>query len=294
MKALSDNVRGALMMAVAMLAFSSNDAAMKSLSGELPLFQAIFLRGIVTTIAMIILAGLFGQLRLRLGRQDFILICVRSLAEVAAAWTFLTALFNMQLANVTAILQALPLVMTFAGALFLKEPIGWRRLSASIIGFVGVLMIVQPGGESFNIYSIYALLSVGLIVIRDLAARRMSRDVPSMFAATFAAGTVTAFAGFGSLFIEWTPVTGHSAALLGGAAAAVLIGYLMSVTAMRVGEISFVAPFRYVGLLASLILGVVIFGQLPSTLALLGCVVVVGSGLFIFRRERQLSEVEAK
>ena len=294
MKALSDNVRGALMMAVAMLAFSSNDAAMKSLSGELPLFQAIFLRGIVTTIAMIILAGLFGQLRLRLGRQDFILICVRSLAEVAAAWTFLTALFNMQLANVTAILQALPLVMTFAGALFLKEPIGWRRLSASIIGFVGVLMIVQPGGESFNIYSIYALLSVGLIVIRDLAARRMSSDVPSMFAATFAAGTVTAFAGFGSMFIEWTPVTGHSAALLSGAATAVLIGYLMSVTAMRVGEISFVAPFRYVGLLASLILGVVIFGQLPSTLALLGCVVVVGSGLFIFRRERQLSEVEAK
>jgi S-adenosylmethionine uptake transporter len=68
----------------------------------------------------------------------------------------------------------------------------------------------------------------------------------------------------------------------------------MSVSAMRVGEISFVAPFRYVGLLASLILGVVIFGQLPSTLALLGCVVVVGSGLFIFRRERQLSEVEAK
>ena len=294
MKALSENVRGALMMAVAMLAFSSNDAAMKSLSGELPLFQAIFLRGIVTTIAMIILAGLFGQLRLRLGRQDFILICVRSLAEVAAAWTFLTALFNMQLANVTAILQALPLVMTFAGALFLKEPIGWRRLSASIIGFVGVLMIVQPGGDSFNIYSIYALLSVGLIVIRDLAARRMSRDVPSMFAATFAAGTVTAFAGFGSMFIEWTPVTGHSAALLSGAATAVLIGYLMSVTAMRVGEISFVAPFRYVGLLASLILGVVIFGQLPSTLALLGCVVVVGSGLFIFRRERQLSEVEAK
>ena len=294
MKALSDNFRGALMMAVAMLAFSSNDAAMKSLAGELPLFQAIFLRGIVTTVSMIILAGLFGQLRLRLGRQDFILICVRSLAEVAAAWTFLTALFNMQLANVTAILQALPLVMTFAGALFLKEPIGWRRLSASIIGFVGVLMIVQPGGESFNIYSIYALMSVGLIVIRDLAARRMSSDVPSMFAATFAAGTVTVFAGVGSMFIEWAPVTGHSAALLGGAAAAVLIGYLMSVSAMRVGEISFVAPFRYVGLLASLILGVVIFGQLPSTLALLGCVVVVGSGLFIFRRERQLSEVEAK
>ncbi|NVK06366.1 MAG: DMT family transporter [Marivivens sp.] len=294
MKALSDNFRGALMMAVAMLAFSSNDAAMKSLAGELPLFQAIFLRGIVTTVSMIILAGLFGQLRLRLGRQDFILICVRSLAEVAAAWTFLTALFNMQLANVTAILQALPLVMTFAGALFLKEPIGWRRLSASIIGFVGVLMIVQPGGDSFNIYSIYALMSVGLIVIRDLAARRMSSDVPSMFAATFAAGTVTVFAGFGSMFIEWAPVTGYSAALLGGAAAAVLIGYLMSVSAMRVGEISFVAPFRYVGLLTSLILGVVIFGQLPSTLALLGCVVVVGSGLFIFRRERQLSEVEAK
>ncbi|NDH01724.1 MAG: EamA/RhaT family transporter, partial [Marivivens sp.] len=80
MKALSDNFRGALMMAVAMLAFSSNDAAMKSLAGELPLFQAIFLRGIVTTVSMIILAGLFGQLRLRLGRQDFILICVRSLA----------------------------------------------------------------------------------------------------------------------------------------------------------------------------------------------------------------------
>ena len=101
-------------------------------------------------------------------------------SEVAAAWLFLTALFNMPIANATAILQVLPLTVTLAGALFLGEALGWRRLLAILVGLVGVMLIVQPGAEGFTIYSIYVVLAVAVITVRDLSTRRMSPQVSSL------------------------------------------------------------------------------------------------------------------
>ncbi|WP_242650610.1 DMT family transporter [Cognatiyoonia koreensis] len=268
-----------------MAAFTFNDAFMKALSGELPLFQAVFLRGLCVTLFLTILCAALGQLRLGFSRMDWWLIALRGLCEIAVAYLFITALFNMPIANVSAILQALPLTVSLAAALFFGEALGWRRLTAILIGFVGVVMIVQPGGEGFNIYALWVLAAVIGVTVRDLAARRMSRAVPSVMAALIAAVMVTVAAGVASAFIAWSPVTGASGIKVLAAAFFIIGGYVFSVSAMRIGDVSAVAPFRYTSLLVALVIGVVVFGELPNTIALVGAAIVVATGLFTLYRE---------
>jgi multidrug transporter EmrE-like cation transporter len=200
---LGDNMRGALLMTAGMAAFTVNDAFMKLLSAEMELFQALFLRGLGTTAAFFAIAHWFGALRFSIAPRDRFLIAMRMMAEIGAAYFFLTALFNMPLANATAILQSLPLVITLAGALFLGEALGWRRLLAISAGFVGVLLIVRPGTEGFNVYSVMALVSVLCVTVRDLATRRLSSQVPSLSVALTTAGGVTLFFGFASVTSDW-------------------------------------------------------------------------------------------
>jgi S-adenosylmethionine uptake transporter len=285
---LSDNMRGALLMTLSMAAFTVNDACLKALSDELPLFQALLLRGIGVTILLTGLTFAKRQLTLDIARRDWGLIALRTAAEAGAAWFFITALFNMPIGNISAIMQAMPLSVTLAGALFLGEAVGWRRLAAILVGFVGVLLIVQPGSDGFTHYSVFALLSVACVTVRDLAARRMSRSVPSLLVATVAAVGVTAFAGVGAMFIDWQPVSGLAAAQLFTSMSFVIFGYVASVSAMRVGEIGFVAPFRYTSLLVALILGLLVFGDWPDSLTLAGAAIVVATGVFTLYRERQL------
>jgi S-adenosylmethionine uptake transporter len=235
---------------------------------------------------MILIAARLGLLRLPTLPKDRRLIAVRTLAEVVAAWFFLTALFNMPFANVTAILQAAPLAVALAAAVVLKEPVGWRRMVAIGIGFAGVMLIVRPGADGFTIYSIYVLLAVAAVVARDLATRRMSRDVPSFFVALSGAVGVTLFGGVGSLFVDWTPIDGRDLLLLAGSVVFIVAAYLFSVMVMRVGEIGFVAPFRYTSLVIALVIGWAVFAEWPDTLTLIGAGVVVATGLFTIWREQ--------
>lgn len=271
-----------------MCAFTVNDAFMKSLSGDIPLFQAVLLRGIGAIICLTIMCRVMDQLHFNLPRRDWGLILLRTLGEVGGTYFFLTALFHMPIANVSAILQALPLAVSLAATLFLGEALGWRRFAAIAIGFVGVVLIIQPGGADFSSYSIYALIAVACITLRDLAVRRMSVQVPVVFVALIAAIGVTALGAIGSLFITWQPMSATSAMQIGGATICLIFGYIFSVSAMRSGEISFVAPFRYTSLLVALILGMAVFNEWPNVLTVLGASIVVATGLFTLWRERRL------
>ncbi|WP_349252179.1 DMT family transporter [Actibacterium sp. MT2.3-13A] len=285
---LSDNTRGAVLMMLAMASFTVNDASMKSLAGHLPFFQAVFLRGVVTLPLLVLLARVTGGLDFRFGRRDWGLVALRSLAETAAAYFFITALFHMPLGNATAILMALPLAMTLAGALFLGETVGWRRWMAIAVGFVGVLLIVRPGAEGFNIYSVYVLLTVACVTVRDLSARGLSPGVRSMSVAIVAAFTVTAFMGLGSLGETWVMPGRRETALLLAAAVLIVGGYIFSIMTMRVGEIAVVTPFRYTSLVWALILGLVVFGDWPRGLTLVGAGLIVATGIYTLYRERRV------
>lgn len=286
-----DNARGAGLMMISMAAFTLNDACMKLLSGSIPLAQAVLMRGMLVTLLLFAVAWHRGGLSLRFAPADTGLIAIRTVAELGATYFFLTALFNMPLPNVTAILQVLPLSVALGAALVFREPLGWRRLVAIAAGFAGVMLIVQPGGPGFTIYSIYALAAVACVTCRDLASRRLSPEVPSLsvalitaLAITLAAAFAMPFDGAGAVTPSWWELR-----MIALAAFFVFGGYLGSVMTMRVGEIGFIAPFRYTGLIWALVVGWYLFGDFPNRLALLGAVLVVAMGLFSLYRERVIA-----
>ncbi len=285
---LSENARGSLMMTVGMAFFTFNDACMKALADALPLFEAVFLRGAATCGILVAICWIRGALHLRFGRRDLRLLAVRTLAETGAAYFFISALFAAPLANVTAILQALPLTVTLAAAFVLGEPVGWRRWIAIGIGFVGVLLIVRPGTDGFNVASLFALVAVGCVTVRDLATRQMTRSIPSIMVALSAAIGVTLFGAAGSLGVEWQPVHAKELLQLGGATVFVIGGYLSLVLSVRTGETAAVAPFRYTSLVWALVLGFLIFGEWPAVPTLVGGAIVVATGVFTIYREQRV------
>lgn len=283
--AVSENLRGAAYMTFAMMAFSVNDIITKSFTGELGVGQMVLLRGLFAIVLVFLLARVLGQLRpLRMAFHP--LVALRSLGEVIASYAFITALFHMPIANVSAVMQALPLALTLAAAVFFKESVGWRRLSAVAIGFIGVLIIVRPGAQAFNVYSLYVIVAVLGCVVRDISTRKLTTDVPTLFVTLVTTVLVTAMGGFLALFQPWQPVTQSHLALLAACSIFLLAGYYFAVTAMRVGEIGFVSPFRYSVLLFAIAGGALVFSEIPDATTLVGAAIVVATGIYTLYRER--------
>lgn len=283
---LSDNMRAAVFMMISMTAFTVNDVMMKLADTHVPFYQSITLRGLMITVGLLLLAGLRGQLHYRPNRKDWGLISLRTIAEAAGTVLFLTALFQMPIANLSAILQALPLTVTLAAAVFFKEPVGWRRMTAILIGFIGVVLIVQPGTDGFTIYSLLGIAAVVAVTVRDLAARRLSRGIPSGIVALAAAVGVTLIAAIGGAGTAWVMPPMVAWLQLAGAALCLMVGYITAVTAMRSGDIGFVSPFRYSALLVALVFGYLVFDEWPNLLTMVGAVIVVATGAFTLYRER--------
>ena len=283
---LSPNLSGALTMAIAMAAFTVNDAVVKLVSTELNMGQIMLVRGVVATTMIALLAWRAGVAR-RLSGVLNPMVLLRAPAEIGATVSFLLALQRLPLANVTAVLQVLPLAVTMGAALVFAEPVGWRRWSAILAGFAGVLIIIRPGFEGFSAFSLLALLAVLFCTVRDLATRRIDADVPTLLVSTLSALGVTIVGGL--LIVPlggWAPVDGAQFGTLAVAAVMVLVGYQCVIISMRTGEISFVAPYRYTGLLWALVLGYAVFGDVPDAAMITGAVIVVGSGLFTLYREQ--------
>ncbi|MCB1390333.1 MAG: DMT family transporter [Rhodobacteraceae bacterium] len=282
----ADNARGAILMVAGMAAFTLSDSIMKLLGPQMPLFQTLAWRGVAVSLVLALMAWQQGAFRKPVPRHDKALVALRTLCDTASTWFFLQALYHMPIANLTAIMQALPLTVTLGGALFLGERVGWRRLTAIAVGFAGVLLIVRPQAGEFNTYAIYALVCVALVTARDLFTRRMSRAVPSLIVALANAVFVTLFGLAGSVTESFVAPQGAAILLLAGTAVFIVAGYVLTVSAVRTGELGFVTPFRYTGLIWALVLGLVLFAEWPTLLTQLGAALVVGTGLFTFYRER--------
>ncbi len=287
---MTDNARGAGLMCLAMAAFTASDSVMKLIGQAVPLFQAVFLRGLVVSAMLFVIAWRSGALGVTLLTSDRVLLMLRVVAEIAVAVFFFVALFNMPLPNVIAVFQAAPLLLVAAGALFLGEKVGWRRWSLIALGLLVVLCIIRPGTEGFDFYSLFALASVLSVVLRDLATRRMSKTVPSLLVAFWSATGVTVFAGVGSLGETWVSISALLALEIGAAAVFILGGYLFTVLAVRQGELAVVTPFRYTSMLWALLVGVLVFGEWPDMLTLVGAGLVVVAGLLTLWRERLLAQ----
>jgi drug/metabolite transporter (DMT)-like permease len=286
-----NNIRGSLFMVVGMASFTMNDAITKAVSSEMNFGQVMLVRGLFATVLIAALAWHRGALRSP--RTSMMApVALRVAAEVGGTIAFLTAIVNLPLANTAAIFQALPLAVTLGAALAFREAVGWRRWLAITAGFVGVLIIVRPGLEGFNEYSLFALGSVFFFALRDLATRPIPAHIPSLFITLVTTVAVTVVGGI-ILFPlgGWSPLSARALALLMLAAVLVLVGYQYVIMALRTGDMSAVAPFRYTALLWAILLGYVVFGDRPDRYMLLGSSFIVLSGLYAFYRERQLASL---
>lgn len=288
---MSPNMVGALLMMASMLCFTANDVFVKLTGGAVPLFQFLFLRGILSTLMVLGVAQSFGALRFSMKRSDWVIVMIRCVAEIATAYFFLTALFHMPLANITAILQILPLTVTLGAAIFFSEVIGWRRMIAIAIGFCGMLLIVRPGAEGFNVWSVYALCAMVCVTIRDLVTRKLSRDVASMTVTFVVSFSVMAFSGVVTAMNPWVAISTMNLWMILGSSFCILGGYFFSIQVMRAGDVGFIAPFRYVSLVIALFAGWFLFDEWPEAITLVGAAIVVGTGLFTLYRERQISRL---
>lgn len=285
---LADNLKGAGFMLVAMAAFVLGDACMKTVAGHVPLYQAVTLRGLITVPLLVMLGVVTGGLSLARMRGAWPVIGLRTIGEIGATLTFFYALVHLPLGALSAILQSAPLAVTAGAALFMGEKVGWRRGLAIAIGFLGVLLIVQPGPDGLNVAAVVALVSVGFIVLRDLSTRRLPVDVPSIPVALVAAVAVMTVGGALSLNTPWQPVPLSVVPIIVAAAVLVNIGYIFIIRVMRVGEVGFTTPFRYTALVWAMLLGWMLWDEVPRATTLLGAAVVVASGLFVLLREAQL------
>lgn len=281
-----DNGHAILAMMLAMAGFILNDVLVKLSAPHLPLGQIILVRGLICIVLMAGVCQITGAFR-HFRHLCHKTVALRTLAEIMATLLYLSALFHLPIANATAILQALPLVVTAGSAVFLKAHVGWRRWTAIGVGFAGVLLIVRPGVEGFNAWSLLAVSAVFFMATRDLTTKSMPKAVPTFGVAFFAVLGVTAL-GLGMTVVEgWQPMEAMSIFYLTGAAGFILIGYIFIIVAMRSGEISIVAPFRYSIVVWALCLGYFVWGDVPDTLTLLGTIVIVLTGIYTFFREQR-------
>jgi drug/metabolite transporter (DMT)-like permease len=271
-------------MAVAMAAFTINDSITKAVSSEINFGEVMLVRGLFAIL--LIAAFAFHQRAIRPLRTIVMMpVALRVIGEIGGTITFMAAITHLPLANTSAIFQALPLAITLGAAVVFGEPVGWRRWLAITAGFIGVLIIVRPGIEGFNQFSLLAMVSVAFCALRDLATRQI--PATSLFITLLMTVTVTA-AGAVIVFPlgGWIPPSGRSLGLLALAAVLVLIGYHCVIMSLRSGDISAVAPFRYSALLWAMMLGYLVFGDRPDAVMVTGASIIVLSGLYAFYRER--------
>lgn len=272
-------------MVVAMAGFALEDVLLKQMSSAMPVGQVLALVGGGGGLIFCLIAMTNGHAVL--SRALFSRpVMLRNLSEAIGSTAFVTALALTSLSSASAILQATPLAVTLGAAAFLGETVGWRRWSAIVIGFAGVLLIIQPGLAGFSPTSLFALVAVVMLAVRDVCSRVIPAQVSSLQVAAW---------GFLSLFpagLATLAITGTSAVAMAPgeilrllfALVAGCVGYYALVASTRIGELSAVMPFRYTRLVFALVLGYLVFSERPDALMLAGAALIVGTGLYTIWR----------
>ena len=277
-------LRAGLFMVLAMGSFVCNDTMVKILGEHLPVGEIIALRGFMAMLIIGVIClrqGLLRDVPKLLQRN----VLARSSLDVIATIAFVTALMHMPIANLTAVMQAVPLAVALLSMVILKEKVGWQRMVAIIAGFIGVLMIVKPSISHASLYEFLTLLIVLSVALRDISTKRIPSRIPTFLVAFGNAGFVTAGGLSLSTMQGMVKPEPWQLGLLALAALCLSSGYLFMVATLRLGELSGTAPFRYSVMVFAIISGVLVFGQFPDEIAMLGMALVVAAGLYAARRE---------
>lgn len=281
------NLTGIAAMLASMAAFVANDTCVKLIGNTLPLGELIALRNTAATIYILIFAAIFGGLTLP-KNPPLRMLSWRMVAEFFSTVLFLSGLVALPIADATAIGQATPIAITAAAAIFLKERIGWRSWMATVCGLIGVLLIIRPGTSAYSPAALLVLAAVAFIVLRDLATRSISHDVPTLTLTAMSA-SVSILSGLVLLpFETWIVPSAYQAMLLMLAASFLTVAYALIVIAMRHGDVGIVSPFRYAVIVFAILSGWVFWNELPDPTQFIGIAVLSVAGLYTYYRERKL------
>jgi drug/metabolite transporter (DMT)-like permease len=280
------NLRGIVAMMLAMALFTLNDTFVKLARVHWEAGQVLVIRGAFALAMLAVwlkLAGLYD----RIGMVFRPALVLRGIIEAGIATAFIIAVGQMPLADITAILMMAPLIITALSMIFFREKVGWRRWSAVFVGFGGMLLVVQPGGGVPVTALVLALLAVVGVGFRDIVTRRIPAEIPSVVVAiTSTLGTLIGGAVLVGAGDAWRPMTPHLLMLTGSAAAFVILGNYAMIEACRDVELSVVSPFRYIVILWAVVLGIIVFGEWPTSVAIVGIALIGASGLYTLHRER--------
>jgi drug/metabolite transporter (DMT)-like permease len=288
--AASDNISGILLMVVARIMFAISDSFTK-LTGEgtLPPTQVLTLRNVVALPIVLLIAWRLGGL----GHFGTALrnppLLWRSIVEGVGLLTFIIALPHVTLGQSTVLLLTMPIILVALSAIIFKEDVGWRRWTAILVGFAGVFLVAGPIGGTFNIYLLLTLVTAVTWAVRDLITSRIVGHIPSATVTLFATLAGLAVGIPGAAVEEWQPLGATDALYLLAAGSFVAAANFLYISALRTGAVSVVAPFRYTGAVWGILLGFLIWGDIPDFWGFVGTFFIIGSGLYTFFRELELA-----
>lgn len=285
MRTLSPNARGSIYMVLGSLGYVVNDAFVRRATETGPdVYQVLCLRSIGIAAVFAFVGKMHVSERRRGIRQRSLLLRVG--AEMAGSALFFAALIRLEFANAQAILQVVPFAVTLAAAIWLKERVDVRQYVAILIGFVGVVIVIRPATEGFSAWSLAAVGTATLMVVREFATRGVDPHTP---APTIAFATAT---GLGLLTAvlspphQWVALPSEAVGSLIVSIVSLVIGYHFTIQTVRVGDLSVSAPFRYSILVGAVVMGFVLFGEVPDRFTVAGSLIIVATGIYAVRFER--------
>ncbi len=283
-----NNLRGILLMVLAMAAFAIADAFVKVAAAFMSPAQVLFYLNAGGLVLFVLLAILRRE-PLSDPRVFAPALLLRYVSEVVGMIGMVLALIYVPLSVVGAVTQAAPLLVAVGAVLFFGETVGWRRWSAIAVGFAGVMLVVQPSGDGFDPAILWAVMAMVGLSVRDLITRLTPQGMPSTSLAAYTMLFATPFA------TAWVLMNGEPLVPVEANWLIILpmvslgsVGYLLLITSIRMADVSVVTPFRYSRIIFLLALGVLLFGEKPSVTMLTGAALIIASGVYLILRQRQV------
>lgn len=279
------NLRAALLILGSTTLFGIGDAIVKYLSADWPVGQIICLRSAVCLVLLALIrrprepmvaTGLLQRMNL-----------IRGGLEIGTTFCFFAGLALLPLGNAVSIMFLAPILLTALAALLLGEQVGWRRWSAVLVGFLGVVVVMRPGAESWNAAVLLPLTAACFVAGRDVVVRWLPPEI-STRTVVLTTSLGLFLAGAATLPFAWEPVGWRLVAGSLACGTTVTGAFFLYVKATRVAEVSFLQPFKYLAIPLSFVIGFVVWGDRPSPTALAGVALIAASGLFILYRGRQI------
>ncbi len=291
---LSAGSIGIILMMLGQLCFSINDTLVKEIvidsKNNMSVINIIFLRGLITTFFILIYLKFYEKknitkiVKIKKFHQ-------RGLYEVLTAACFFTGLILLPVAEVYTLLMTNPFFVTIFAFIFLKEKVGIRRWSAVIIGFIGVIFVINPQNIDFNYLFIFPIIAAIFLTIRDIATKGIATKSNSFEIIFITSILMTLFSGIGSLFFDFTFKIEYITNLL-VSSLFLTIAYVFSVLTIFYAPLSLTASSRYSVIIFGMLFGYLILNEIPSSNMLIGATIISLSGLFVINREKKLGKIK--